>query len=80
MAKYKTLPVAVIVVPESAVDGAVFSEYSTRIEIEDEGAGAFLLISRPGSERPHDGKLAFDPEELDSVVSAARGLIKGYTK
>lgn len=52
----------------------IFGEGATLVSLEDEGGGAFIILSQEGV------SLRFDLEELEKIVEVARGLIKGYPK
>lgn len=54
----------------------VFGEGTTHIELDDEGAGAFILLSQTSST---DGKLKLDMEELELIVDTAKKMIADYT-
>lgn len=47
------------------------SEYATNIEIEDEGAGEFLLLTQPfASTKLSNGGIAITPEEWPTLRDA----------
>ena len=55
-------------------DNPVFGESVIHVSVADEAAGAFIVLQ--SNERYADG-LRINPEELETVVVAARQLIAG---
>jgi hypothetical protein len=53
-------------------DQAIFGEGVITVTLEDEAAGAFLILS------DGENKIRIDIDELEAVVIAARNLIAGY--
>ena len=50
-------------------ESAVFGESATRVKLEDEGAGGYLILEQDG------GSIRLDPEELDLIIAEARKLM-----
>lgn len=48
----------------------------THIAIEDEGAGAYLVISQPVPMGPQENGISLDLSELDAVHAAAHKLMQ----
>ncbi len=55
----------------------IFSERATMIEIDDEAAGEFLVISQDHNLPDYSGKIVINPEEWPSIKSAIETMI-GY--
>jgi hypothetical protein len=61
-------PLALIVLPDSET---IFCEQATRIEIDDEGAGEFVVL------RQHEGgKITIDPAEWPLLRAAINRMVK----
>lgn len=56
---------------------SIFSDQSTTVLIEDEGAGEFVVISQ---NRIEYGKIAIDPEEWEMLRAAIDRMIKECRK
>lgn len=55
-----------------ADESAVFGESATRIKLEDEGAGGYLVIEQD------DVSISLDPEELDLIIAEAKKLMAQF--
>jgi len=64
----KVRPLALIVVPDSE---PLFHERATRIEIEDEGGGEFVVLRQP-----EGGKITVDPSEWPLLRAAINRMIR----
>lgn len=62
----------VSVLPEGE---SLFSERSTEIEIEDEGAGEFVKVRQEGGHTDYSKHLLFDPDEWPSIRDAIDQMI-----
>lgn len=71
MTDYTTHLVAMIVAPKGE---PVYSERATRIEIQDDAAGAYIQISQTGGRDDFRG-VAIDPEEWPAVRDAIERMI-----
>ena len=58
-------------------ENPIFGELVTRVTIEDEAAGPFIILS---SNAETEVGLRLDPKELEAVVRVARDLVAHYTK
>ena len=57
------------------------SEYATMIEIEDEGAGEFLLLTQPyASTKLSNGGIAISPEEWPTLRDAIEAAFADISK
>ena len=63
---YKTRITQITIVPEGE---PIYSEGATRIEIDDEGAGEFVVVSQD------KGKILIDPEEWRPLCEAINKMI-----
>lgn len=63
--------VAVIVGPEGA---DLFDERNTRIELEDDGAGEYVVVKQPEQVKP--GHILIGPEEWPALCEAIDKMIK----
>ena len=70
MINYKTTITQVTV--HKADESAVFGESATRIKLEDEGAGGYLVIEQDES------SIRLDPEELDLIIAEAKKLMAQF--
>ena len=70
MINYKTTITQVTI--HKAEDSPVFGESATRIKIEDEAAGEYLVIEQDG------GSIRVDPEELDLIIVEAKKLMAQF--
>jgi hypothetical protein len=68
--EYKTTITQVAV--HKSNDSPVFGESATRIKLEDEGAGKYLVIEQDG------GSISLDPEELDLIIAEAKKLMAQF--
>lgn len=71
MSKYNTQVTRLLVVPEGEPK---FSEMATTVEIDDEAAGEFVVVSQYG--RADIGKIAINPEEWPALRAAINRLIR----
>ena len=76
MRDYEIRATKLIVAPEGE---QVYSEMCTAVEIKDEAAGEFVLVSQTG--RTDIGQVAISPEEwpkirdaIDRMISQCRGV------
>ena len=69
MTVYAVTTTAVAIHPQGV--SPIYGEGITRLELDDEGGGPFLLL------RQEDQTLRMDLEELEAIVVAARELIAG---
>lgn len=65
--KYETRTLSLLVNKKGE---PIFSELSTIVAIDDNGAGEFIALTQD------DKRLEFDPQEWDAIDSAVRRLIK----
>jgi hypothetical protein len=72
MSKFHTLTTKINIYHDS--DHPVFGENITEVSIEDEAAGAFVVLEQAGDK--DRGKLKFDLEELELVLKVAREMVK----
>ena len=70
MTDYKTTITQVTI--HKADESAVFGESATRVKLEDEGAGGYLVIEQ------EDGSIRVDPEELELIIVEARKLMAQF--
>ena len=70
--EYKTTITQVTI--HKADDSPVFGESATRIKLEDESCGAYLIIEQDG------GSITLDPEELDLIVVEAKKLMAQFNE
>ncbi len=70
MAEYTTRPLGLIVLP---IGEPTFSEMATKITVEGEGAGEFLVISQDARE---SGSISITSEEWPSIVKAVNILLE----
>ena len=68
--EYKTTITQVTI--HKSDDNPVFGESATRIKLEDEGAGRYLVIEQDG------GSISLDPEELDLIIAEAKKLMAQF--
>ena len=68
--EYKTTITQVAV--HKSNDSPVFGESATRIKLEDEGAGGYLVIEQDG------GSIRLDPEELELIIVEARKIMAQF--
>ena len=61
-------PLALIVLPDSE---PIFHERATRIEIQDEGAGEFVVLHQHGG-----GKFSVEPAEWPMLRAAINRMIR----
>lgn len=65
MKPYRVMTSAYIVLPEGE---PMFSEMATTIELDDEGAGLFVVVSQSGKDEA--GKISICPEEWPLIRDA----------
>ena len=77
MSEYQTITAKLIVKP---VRDDIFSEMSTHIELEDEGAGAYVVVTQPGGRTDKSG-ISIDAKEwpairkaIDDMQAVAQGV------
>ena len=68
--EYEARAVAVIVGRKGA---GIFDEHSTRVELDDEGAGEYLVLSQPVAD---DGKIRICGEEWPELRAAIDRMIE----
>lgn len=68
--EYKTTITQVTI--HKADESAVFGESATRVKLEDEGSGGYLVIEQDG------GSIRLDPEELDLIIAEAKKLMAQF--
>lgn len=73
MEKYKTVVLKCAIVPRDEKDAAI-SELSTVVEIQDDGAGPFIVLSQPMS---NDG-IRINDYEIEYIASEAKRLVDHY--
>lgn len=54
----------------------IYDPASTDIELDDEGAGEFLVLTQHPDDKDGEQRLRFDPKEWDAVVEAVEQLKK----
>ena len=69
--KYVTETIAVIVKPESE---PIFSNLATRVGIDDEGGGCFVVVSQ-SRDNVTSGDIAIDVEEWPELKNAIDDMI-----
>jgi len=67
--EYKITPIAYSV--HSAKENPIYSETATHVKMEDEGGGAFVVLTQDGSE---EKEIRVDVEELEKILEASRML------
>lgn len=77
MAGFKAMPLVMAVYRNG--QNPVFGEGVTHIEIEDEGAGAFIRLKQ-SDDRLKEGEVILDLEELQAIANVAQEMAKAYTK
>ena len=70
MTDYKTTITQVTI--HKADESAVFGESATRVKLEDEGAGQYLILEQDG------GSISLDPEELELIIIEARKIMAQF--
>ena len=70
MIDYKTTITQVTI--HKSGDSPVFGESATRIKLEDESCGVYLIIEQDG------GSITLDPEELDLIIVEAKKLMAQF--
>lgn len=68
---YRTRTMSLLVVPHGE---PAFSEMATTVEIEDEAAGEFVIVSQVG--RVDLGKIAINPEEWPALRAAINRMVR----
>ena len=68
--EYKITPIAYSV--HSSKKNPIYSETATHVKMEDEGAGAFVVLTQDGSE---EKEIRVEVEELEKILEASRMLI-----
>ena len=53
----------------------IFDDGVTKLSIDDEGGGGFFILEQHDSQ---DGKLRFDPDELEAIAKEAKRLLFIY--
>ena len=71
--KHEIRTTRIHIVPENE---PIFCEQAIIIEIEDEAAGEFLVMSQPSNEREYAGKVTIDAENWPSIKNAIETLLK----
>lgn len=51
-------------------------EPAIHVEIEDEGAGEFLMVDQPGNTNEYAGKITIDDESWPNIKDAIETLLK----
>lgn len=69
MAEYVTLPYALIVMPKGA---SIFDDRATRITLDDEGAGPFVVVKQEGR---NDNAIAIDAKEWPAIRDAIQRML-----
>lgn len=62
-----------------STENPIFGEGCTQVRIEDEGAGAFVVLSQV-TDNQGEQTLRLDLEELEAVLTAAQQLMQDYQK
>lgn len=71
--KIRVTPLCVAVHREG--ESPVFGEGTTHVQIEDEGAGAFVILRQFG-DHEKEGELRFDSDELQVVTREAARMVR----
>ena len=69
----KSIPIAVSVYREG--ESPIFGEHCTRVEIDDEAAGPFIVLKQVGRDKEDVGLLRLDLDELEEITRVAVGLV-----
>jgi hypothetical protein len=69
MADYVTLPYALIVMPK---DADIFDERATRVSLDDEGGGPFVVVKQEGRT---DSTIAIDAKEWPAIRDAIQRML-----
>ena len=72
--KLKTAVIATSIYRDG--DSPLFGNTAIKVALEDEAAGAFLVISQESEE--HTGKIIVELEELRAVLATAEKMIAEY--
>jgi hypothetical protein len=77
MSKYITRTTEIAVAPE---DSDLYDERVTRIAIEDEGAGEFVVVKQTGAEPDSKLEVRIDPDEWAFLKPAIQRMIDECNK
>lgn len=55
---------------------AVFDDSVTKVMVDDDAAGPYIVLQQMGREANKAGEVRLDMDELEAVVRAARRLIR----
>jgi hypothetical protein len=69
MIDYITLPYALIVMPKGA---SILDERATRISLDDEGGGPFVVVKQEGR---NDNAIAIDAKEWPAIRGAIQRML-----
>lgn len=70
---YETRVTAMVVAPKGE---PIYSEQATTVQIDDEAAGEFVVVSQEGGRAPEKGKISINPEEWPALRKAIDRLVK----
>ena len=71
MTEYETRTLSILVVPK---DASIFDQNATKISIDDEAAGEFVVVSQD------ENIIKIDPEEWPIVRTAINDMVKECRK
>jgi len=77
MTTYKTTITSIAVHTDK--ESPIFGESTTKVRIDDDAAGVYIVIDQSGSEDPETGIVKLDPEELPVIMDVARRLLEQET-
>jgi hypothetical protein len=78
MSKYITRTLKIAILPKSE---PIFSECCTTIEIKDEAAGEFLLVTQQsGSTEVKEQQIQIDPEEWETLKHGIDAMMEEIKK
>lgn len=73
--KLKSTVLTISVHPEG--DNPIFANSATRVTLDDEGSGAFVVLDQSGTEFAQHGQVRLDVDELAEINKAIETLLRG---
>ena len=75
--RFKVTPITVSV--HSVTENPIFGEGVTKISLEDDAAGPYIVLTQNDYEHEElTGKIRLDDDEIEVVMKAAKDLLKAY--
>ena len=71
MREYRQHPLGVVVSPKG---DPIWSEMATHITLDDEGAGAFVVVNQPNGQEGREG-VSFDATEWPAIRDAIEHML-----